>query len=520
AAHARGLVHRDVKPANVLLDRGDHVYLTDFGLTKRLGASATRGSGWVGTLGYVAPEQIRDERLDGRADVYALGCVLHHCLTGAPPFERSSDEATLWAHLHAPAPPVEGPLGEAIARALAKDPEHRPATAGELAREALTAIGRAPAEDETRVTPPDDDTRVTPRDRRADVRWAERGATPPRRAPPPRHAPPPRRRRRAALLALVAVLLLAGGGVTGALLLTGDDDEPRRPVPPGPSPNAIEGLDVGPRPNGIAVARGAAYVAIPRSPRLVAVDLERFDEPRPSHRVGTGATDLAAGFGALWVTTSTDVSRLVRIDLDSGEQVETLLPPGKPVAVATGDDAVWVGVRADAGGSVLRVDPRTAAVTETFDVPAGVQDLEFGGEAVWLTNRDEDTLTRIDPRTGRQRTIPTGRDPAGLTHGGGAVWTASTGDDSVERIDRRRPSDRATIGVPGQPRALGYGGGRLWVASFTTSELLKIDGATGRRLGPPIRTGLNPNKLVVASDAVYVISSAGGRLERIKFETR
>ena len=72
-------MHRDVKPANVLLDRADHAYLTDFGLTKRLHSSAsaaTRAGGWVGTLGYVAPEQIRDERVDGRTDVYALGCVL------------------------------------------------------------------------------------------------------------------------------------------------------------------------------------------------------------------------------------------------------------------------------------------------------------------------------------------------------------------------------------------------------------------------------------------------------------
>src|SRR5205823_3353280 len=84
AAHAAGVVHRDIKPANVLLAPGEHVYLSDFGLTKRLQSSTrpTRTDGWVGTLSYVAPEQIRGERIDGRADVYALGCVLFQALAG------------------------------------------------------------------------------------------------------------------------------------------------------------------------------------------------------------------------------------------------------------------------------------------------------------------------------------------------------------------------------------------------------------------------------------------------------
>jgi serine/threonine protein kinase len=114
AAHARGIVHRDVKPANVLLGPDDHAYLTDFGLTKRLHShtASTRSGGWVGTLGYVAPEQIRGERVDARSDVYALGCVLYHAVAGEPPYQRDSDEATLWAHLNDP--PV--PLRDKVAR--------------------------------------------------------------------------------------------------------------------------------------------------------------------------------------------------------------------------------------------------------------------------------------------------------------------------------------------------------------------------------------------------------------------
>src|ERR1700755_3526553 len=153
AAHARGLVHRDIKPANVLLD-GEHAYLTDFGLTKRLtGETTMTGSGrWVGTLGYIAPEQIRGEGVDARADVYALGCLLFYVLTGVAPYRRDSDEATLYAHLNDPppdatalSPDVPRALADVVERALAKDPDDRFPSAGDLGRAALAAGGDGPA---------------------------------------------------------------------------------------------------------------------------------------------------------------------------------------------------------------------------------------------------------------------------------------------------------------------------------------------------------------------------------------
>jgi serine/threonine protein kinase len=103
-AHSAGLVHRDIKPANVLLTADDHVYLTDFGLTKHALsiAGTTKPGHWVGTLDYVAPEQIRGERIDARADVYALGCLLFYTLTGEVPFKRDGDEARQAAQLSDP----------------------------------------------------------------------------------------------------------------------------------------------------------------------------------------------------------------------------------------------------------------------------------------------------------------------------------------------------------------------------------------------------------------------------------
>src|SRR5436190_14504635 len=90
AAHAAGLVHRDIKPANILMASGDHVYLTDFGLTKRASSESalTKTGQMVGTVDYVAPEQVEGGRVDARTDVYSLGCVLYHLLTGRVPYDK------------------------------------------------------------------------------------------------------------------------------------------------------------------------------------------------------------------------------------------------------------------------------------------------------------------------------------------------------------------------------------------------------------------------------------------------
>jgi WD40 repeat protein len=146
-------VHRDVKPSNVLLDTGarpdgsDHVYLADFGLTQRVSEEAGIGDEGhlMGTIDYVAPEQIAGEETDGRADVYSLGCVLYECLVGQPPFRRDSDLAVVFAHLEteSPVPSEQRPdlpaaLDGVIARALAKEPEQRYPSCREFARAALT----------------------------------------------------------------------------------------------------------------------------------------------------------------------------------------------------------------------------------------------------------------------------------------------------------------------------------------------------------------------------------------------
>jgi serine/threonine protein kinase len=150
AAHAHGLVHRDVKPANVLVTPEDHVYLTDFGLSKRVDADseATRTGMVLGTLDYIAPEQIRGDTIGPFTDVYSLGCMITHLLTGQVPFTVSTEEGKLWAHFSEPPPlpsarvPELGTAFDAIvSRAMSKRAQDRYATAGAVGS-AMLATGR------------------------------------------------------------------------------------------------------------------------------------------------------------------------------------------------------------------------------------------------------------------------------------------------------------------------------------------------------------------------------------------
>ncbi len=149
ALHAEGLFHRDIKPANILLDEAGTAYITDFGLAKdSQGSLLTRPGQALGSLDYMAPEQIRSEEIGPAADVYGLGCVMFESLCGAPPFADRQGMRVLWAHLQdPPADPTEQrsdlPAGcaAAILRALGKDPAARPQSAGEFAREFRSGSG-------------------------------------------------------------------------------------------------------------------------------------------------------------------------------------------------------------------------------------------------------------------------------------------------------------------------------------------------------------------------------------------
>ncbi len=257
AAHAHSLVHRDVKPGNILLEEStDHVYLTDFGVAKQTTARGLTSTGhFLGTVEYAAPEQIEGGPVDARTDVYALGCVLYECLTGSPPFSHNTEHAVLHAHLVDPPPSVSRVRPDlphafdgVIATAMAKAPDDRFGSCGELAHAARNAAsgsarrtdGRPYAGRETVASTPS-----TPLPQQISEPEPAPVAPPAAEPAPPAADPSPKpveTKRgpwltpgRQLLLTLLLVLLAAGASGTIVYFLTrGDDKAATAPTPQGP----------------------------------------------------------------------------------------------------------------------------------------------------------------------------------------------------------------------------------------------------------------------------------------------
>jgi len=482
AAHARGLVHRDVKPSNVLLDRQDrreHVYLADFGLTQSVADRGPTDGHLVGTVDYVAPEQVRGDDVDGRADVYGLGCMLFEALTGTVPFSGVSDVAVIYAHLEA-APPraserrssLPDTLDDVLARAMAKDPTERQATCQALVDEVRGALGLDPRPRSPRV-----------------------------------------------LIAAVAVGVIAlAAAALGAALALRDDTAAAAPG------GSIVGIDAGSgtvvstapiasEPTHVAVESGQVWFstldtvwrldpavgtpvkveAVGYVHDLAALDgkvyvardgeklLEGFVVPYDAVN-GTradGVSILACSLTAspalgLWAAGCPNVQQLEIEPNRITKGPLVIVPFLQPTtagnvrqclcAMTTGAGSVWV-VGDAADRRVFRIAPG-GTLTAVVSLPVGPRGIAFAGGSVWVSAPLDDVVLRIDPATNRVvDRVEVGRAPAGLAAGAGGLWVALHVDRRVVRIDPERGRVVETVDVDGYPNEIAVAGDDLWVTN-------------------------------------------------------
>jgi streptogramin lyase len=469
AAHERGLVHRDIKPANVLIAgtaQEPHAYLTDFGLTKQAATSGgmTKTGMFVGTLDYIAPEQLQGQPVDARADVYALGCMLYQMLTGRVPYPRDSEPAKIWAHMQEPppslrevAPQVPAAFDEVIARAMAKNAEDRYPSAGDLARAA-----RAAAED------------------RQVGQTAERS---------------------------VATGPAAPGTVAGATAYASQPGTYQGQQPAGTYAGQSQhawgqgtqgGYAGGPPTYQGSYPAGTAGGYGPQAPGA--------KSKLPMILLGVG-TVVAA------VVAFVVVMALAGGDGGSdgnaaGEVVGQPIALGKkPVDIAFGGGAIWTANQGE--DSVSRLDPATGKVTN-IKVGGVPGEVDFDNNALYVWNYST-AVTKVDPATNEvSDPIETGGTIFSAAAGDGHIWVAHEADDQVVRIsqDTLEPVGDP-IPVGDGPRSIAVGEGGVWVANYNDSTVTKIESGSGEVFADPIKLDFQPGGIGVVEGTVYVGTGNG-----------
>jgi YVTN family beta-propeller protein len=511
AAHAAGLVHRDVKPSNILLGpkpgpaSPDHAYLSDFGLTKRvLSDSGITGTGvFVGTLDYAAPEQFEGKPLDGRTDVYSLGCVLYECLTGELPYPRDQDAALMYAHLLSAPPKVTDkrpdlPQGidGVIAKALAKSPGDRYGSAGELVAAARAELG-VPSGEHTLVAAAGEGVR------RKLGRAPKVGV---------------------ALVLLVAVVIafiaFRKGG-TPSVAPT-NPSSPSSSIPVATpvsdrlvridlaSKSVVGSIPVGSHPSGVAVGEGSVWVTNSADGTVSRID-PVTNTITATIPVGKGPQGIAVGEGAVWVANKLSDS-VSRID-PATNQVLATIPVTLPVSISVGDGSVWAtSISCPFPSqliSVSRVDPATNRVVKTLGVQCNSLLDGAVGEGSFWTVSDFGQLTRIDLATNAVvKTVHLNKGLAGIAIGEGAVWVAATGfPGTVFRIDPVTYQIVATIpaggSATGQPAGIVTDSGVVWVTDSLSGSIVRI-AVAGNDVQAPIEVGKDITGMAVGLGAVWV----------------
>ena len=483
AAHGQGLVHRDIKPSNALVTgEGDHVYLSDFGLSRELTADATLSSagGFVGTVRYMAPEVIRSGHADARSDIYSLGCVLFECLTGEVPYPGATDAAVIYGHLEH-APPRASDRNQALpraidgvlARALDKDPARRHASGAalvEATRGALAGMGPAGT------------------------------------------------RRRRVIIAALAAGALGCAGLVAAVL------------DPSPSPElaAVEGDGVAiidaeaasleaevaldGAPGAMARTAGAVWIADRNRGVVSRVD-PASRSIRQTIRVGSQPSAIAADADSVWVANAADGSVSV-ISPETNEVVDRIRVGHSVDGLCLAGGAAWVASPSD--HSVVRIDPETGRTGPRIRLDGEPARLTCRGDDIWVSSPVAGTMTEVSASAqAALSTIQVGRGAVGVAIGPSGVWVTNPAGGTVSRIDPARRTVTATVALAAtdRPREVLVTRDAVWVTSEERGMVLRIDPERAEVV-ERLRVGSRPQNLAVVGGRIWVAVADAGRRHR------
>jgi serine/threonine-protein kinase len=455
AAHAEGLVHRDVKPSNILLvgeraaERG-FAYLADFGIAGEVGDRTTSRPGLaLGTTAYMAPERMTGDPYDHRIDVYSLTCVLAECLTGKRPFPADDVLGAVAAHLTQPPPKpstlragLPRALDDVVAHGMAKRADDRYGSAGELARAARDAL---------------------------DV--------------------PQRRRlsRRTVLLGGAAVAVVGGGTAAWALR------------PGGPRLAVEQTVVVGVGPAGVALSPDGARVVVTNQAVETLSVIDTATLRVTTAGLPGGPTGVVFGPDGTAYVARTGTGGVAVLDPEL-HPVRTV-PTGRfPGAVAFGS-RLYVANAGD--GTITVVDAGDPPPIPVGAQPSGLA-TSPDGRLLYVADSGSDDVMVIDTTTRTAvATVPVDRAPAAVVADARRVWVAGEGQVTV--IDAASRAVVASVGVGGGALALSADGARLYVADTDAGTVRIVDTVT-LDAGPAVDVGAGPVAMVAGRDGrVWVV---------------
>jgi serine/threonine-protein kinase len=531
AAHAKGLVHRDVKPGNILVvsaeEEDDHVYLSDFGLTRLTSSDSalTRSGTFIGTVAYAAPEQFQGQPADARSDLYSLGCVAFECVTGERPFPQEQEAAVMFSHLQEEPPraserrtglPPE--LDPVLAKSMAKIPEDRYPTG-----KAFGSAMRAAVEAAARSVPPLAAAAEVPRVESvaptAPSELPSEGVTsvpPPAPPSPPGSTTPPRRssRRWIGIAAAVTVVALIAGVLVVA---TQGGSSPKGP----PTPSAPTTVSSG-HPSGGQSGSTPATNASETPPGLpIKVNTVFRMDPATgavvaSYPVGSNPQELAVSGGFVWVVNQDDVT-ISQIDMKGGSVATHGGIPGPCGLSPAPDGGVWVDDCVE--NEIQLIDPNTFDVTRRLHVPgpAAVVNTDGSVWAVsWRGSSDPSFLYRYAPSGRLQKKIKLGLQSYSATVAGdGSIWGNDWGDGTIWHVDPRTNSVEFIPGWTG-PDEVVASGESVWVGDNQENSVTQYDMGRSRIVGLVRgRTGA----IVALPNALWIQNSGPDTLVRVDPDT-